>query len=1025
MVDPQETASTDPALSVAVIGMAGRFPGADSVAEFWANLAAGRESLTRVDDESYLAAGGNPAALDDPYLVRAVNEVAGMDQFDAAFFGYGPADAELIDPQQRLFLECAHHAFESSGYVPAAYPGAVGVYAGAAFSRYYTANLAPWYAGQPNSIEQMAAASGNAPGTLPTRVSYLFNLTGPSVSVQTACSTSLVAVHLACQDLLTYRCDLALAGGVSVNPQARLGYRHVQDGPYSPDGHVRAFDADAAGMMQGDGVGAVVLKRLDEAIADGDPIRAVILGSAVNNDGNRKVGFSAPSTVGQAEVIVAAQLAAGVTADSIDYVETHGTATPVGDPIEIAALATAFARGPGRTNSCAIGSVKTNIGHLDAAAGIAGLIKTVLALENQAIPASLNFNRANPLLDLAAGPFHVCTELTAWTARPERPRRAGVSSFGIGGTNVHVVLEQAPTVERTDPEPTWYLLPLSARTPASLDALAADLARHIADDPDPNLADIAYTLQTGRISLPLRRTVVCESAKDAAELLSLPVPAPTAAPAEPRIGFLFPGGGSHYDGMGRGLYAAEPVFRRFMDASAEILWPVLGFDLLAVLYGDESVEAPVTDGGGHTGRLDGVRTGTRPAALPALAATEHALARMLEGYGVRPSVLLGHSLGEYSAACVAGVLTLEDMLRLVTERERIFSEVDGTTLSVMASEHELRPLLTPGLGVAAVNADNVCTVSGVTDEIVGLEAVLAGLHIDHHRLRISFPVHCALLEPKLDAFRALLRTVELHEPRLPYVSNVTGTWITPAQATDPEYWVRHSVATVRFADGLDCLAGAAGTVLVEVGPGTGLGKLALMRLGADQPCVPSLRHAYAQQSDTRFHLDTLGRLWQAGIPVDYTALHHTGRRRTPLPGYRFDRRRYWIDPPAGATGIPARPTPHSSTQDSPIPVATATTTPRGDATMRRPALATPYVPARTAEERLVAEVWADVLGVDRVGVHDNFFDLGGESLQMMRLVARVRDAIHANLSVRRLYLAQRLTVAGFLAEADELRAGQP
>ncbi|WP_405647246.1 type I polyketide synthase [Streptomyces uncialis] len=1004
MTERHDDEGPDPRFSVAVIGLAGRFPGADGTGELWRSLLAGDEGITVLDEAEHLAAGGDPALLDDPYHVRAVAEIAGLDRFDAEFFGCSPAEAALLDPQQRMFLEVAHHAFEDSGYPPGGHPGAVGVYAGSGPSRYFTTNLAPWYAGRPGSLDHTAALSANSAGTLPTRVSYLMGLTGPSISVATACSTSLVAVHLACQDLLAQRCDLALAGGVALNPHARLGYRYVQDGPYSPDGKVRAFDRRAAGMLQGDGAGVVVLKRLADALADGDTVRAVVLGSAVNNDGDRKIGFTAPSTTGQTEVIVSALLEAGVSPASIGYVEAHGTGTPVGDPIELTALHDAFERAGGHPGGCAIGSVKTNIGHLDAAAGVAGLIKTVLALEHGTIPPTLHLDEPTELFDWAASPFE-----PAVTARPWRvpgPRRAGVSSFGIGGTNAHVVLEQPPSAPPSAPGREHTLLTISARTPAALDETARLLGERLAAGPAPRLDDIGHTLAAGRTAHPYRRALVVRSTDEAATRLRETIGA-AAEPARQRpVALLLPGGGVHYDGMGRGLYATEPVYRETIDRCAGILRPVLGRDIRDALLAEAAASR---DGGEHTALLDGTATGHRAASFPALVATEYALARVLEQrYGVTPVALLGHSLGEYTAACLAGVIALEDVLPLVAERERLFASVGGTSLSVRRGEDAVTPFLAPGLAVAAVNGPDACTVSGRTDAVIALEARLTAAGVDHHRLRVPVAVHSPVLDPVLPEFRDLVAGIRLSKPRVPYLSNVTGTWITEEEATDPEYWVRHSRRTVRFADALRTLGDAARPpVLLEAGPGGGLGKLARTVLGPRVPVVAALRHAYAEQDDGSFLLGALGALWCAGAGPDLPALWRGTRpRRVPLPGYPFARSRFWIDPPGGGP-VSGGPVPSYTPADGGSPPVAAVGTrsrsgPPDDSPLGR-----------------VTRLWEESLGVTGIAPDQNFFDLGGDSMLLMRLTGQVRDALGVDLSVRRLYVGDRLTVAGFLAEAAE------
>ncbi|WP_261556809.1 type I polyketide synthase [Frankia tisae] len=907
----EDTAADDEIPAVAVIALEGRFPGAADVTQFWRNLITGTESITAFTDEEYLAGGGDPAGLADPYLVRADATLPGADLFDAEFFGYRPTEAELLDPQHRLFLECCQHLLEQAGHVPDTYPGTIGVYAGANQSQYFLNNIHPRLAGGTPSLALLAAVTGNSPSAFSARVAYGLNLTGPALTVQTACSTSLSAVHLACQDLLLYRCDLAVAGGAAVGAARHRGYRYVEGGPLAPDGHVRAFDADAAGMCPGEGVGAVLLRRLEDAVADGDRIRAVIRGSAMNNDGSRKAGFTAPAVRGQLEVLLAAHAAAGVDADSIGYVEAHGTGTPVGDPIEVSALTQAFTRSTGRRGSCLLGSVKTNIGHLDAAAGIAGLIKTVLAVETGVVPPSLHFNQPNPLLDLDAGPFRVVTSPTDWPVGPlGRPRRAGVSSFGVGGTNVHLVVEQAPPPTEQPPaeQPRRArpsLLTLSARSPQALDDARAALGRRLADAEPVDIADVAHTLQVGRTAFDHRWSLVADDAARAGEdILAGHGTVGTRAPAD--VAFLFPGGGSGYPAMGRDLYAGEPVFRAQIDRAADILRPVLGLDLRAHLYGTAPHGEPRTPAGREA-----------PAGFAALVATQYALAMTLLAAGIRPAAMLGHSLGEYTAACVAGVMRLEDVLPLVVTRERLLVEAGGAATAVALDDTAIARHLGAGLTLAAVNGPASCTVSGPRPAIEALEAQLTDDEIDFTRLRVPAAVHSPVLDAVLPRYAEALTAVPLHEPAIPIVSNLTGTWLTATEATDPGYWLAHTRQPVRFAAGLATVRitggdgpGDGGPLLVEVGPGRGLSTLAT---GSDprNVAVALMRHRRVDAADDAVLLAAVGRLWTAGVEVDWASLGRPGQgHRVPLPGYPFQRRRYWLGHPAQdrAAG-PAAPTP--------------------------------------------------------------------------------------------------------------------
>ncbi|KUJ65684.1 hypothetical protein ACZ90_45135 [Streptomyces albus subsp. albus] len=883
--------------SVAIVGMAGRWPDAPDLDAFWRNLAAGHHTARPVPEDRYRAAGGDEAGLSDPYRVRLASTVAGIELFDADFFGYVPGEAELIDPQQRMFLEVCHHALEHAGYDPARAGGQIGVYAGASQSEYYLNHVHPRYGHMPGSLESLAAKSGNLPDGLTSRVSYKLGLTGPSVCVQTTCSTSLVAVHLACQELLAYRCDTALTGGASLNPAAHHGYRHVDQGILSPDGRTRTFDADAQGTIRGDAVAAVVLRRLEDALADGDRIWGVIRGSAINNDGYRKPAFSAPSPQGQTEVITEALAAAGVSAETISYVEAHGTATPIGDPIEVAALTTAFRKSTDRTGFCVLGSVKSNVGHTDAAAGVTGLIKVLLSMAHRRLPGTVGFRTPNPAIDFPTTPFRVHAETVPWEPAPGAPLRAGVSSFGVGGTNAHVIVEEPPRRSRakeggTGQDGSWEVLRLSARTPGELDALSARLADHLAADPGLPLPEVAHTLRVGRRSFDYRRTVVSRGTAEAAEALRTPGDIAGPVPAGGRrLAFLLPGGGAQYPGMGAGLYRAEPVFRAEMDRASAALRPLLGRELTELLYGEVAPGARV------------------PADFPSLVAVEHALAATLAAQGVRPTALLGHSLGEYTAAVLAGVMSLEDALGLVVLRERLMLRAGGTTLGVWLGEEALGPYLAGGVAVdlATVNAPGSCTVSGTEEAVAELERRLAADGVECSRVRLATAPHSRLLDPVLPEFSAAVAEVALHAPAIPYLSNLTGRWITAEQATDPDYWVRHMRGTVRFADGLAALADAGNPVLLECGPGRTLAGYAASRSGGAADVLPAMRHAKSELPDRQVLMAAIGGLWAHGVATESGA-PSDGRRRVPLPGYPFTRTRHWIDRCAGPrpdTGGPA------------------------------------------------------------------------------------------------------------------------
>jgi len=890
-------------LEVAIIGLSGRFPGAAGVEAFWRNLCGGVESISFFSAEELVAAGHDPAMVADPAYVRACPVLAESEWFDAAFFGYSPREAELMDPQQRIFLECCWHALEDAGYDPAAFPGAAGLIAGASFNTYLPLHLLGDLRLDGPGYHQLVL--GNDKDFLATRVAYKLGLHGPAFTVQSACSTSLLAVHLACQSLISCHCDLALAGGATVYASQQRGYHHQEGGIFSPDGHCRPFDARAAGTVFGSGAGVVVLKRLADALADGDTIRAVLKATAINNDGAQKVGFTAPGVAGQAEVIETALALAGVDPATIGYVETHGTGTALGDPIEIAALTQAFTRraaAPLPPASCALGSVKSNIGHLDAAAGVASLLKTVLSLERRLLPPSLHFERPNPRIDFAAGPFEVNTELRPWPAG-EAPRRAGVSSFGIGGTNVHAILEEAPEQPRTPGRRPAHLLLLSARTLTALDAATAGLARHLAGHPELEAADVAWTLQAGRRAFRHRRILVCRDLADAVSALGekdLRRAFTALAEHDGRpVAFLFPGQGSQAAGMGRELYRVEPRFREQVDYGCELLRPLLGLDLRTLLFPAAEAAAAAS-----------ARLRDTALAQPALFVLEHALACLWMEWGIRPRVLLGHSVGEYTAACLAGVLSVDDALHLLAVRGRLLQEMPpGVMLSVPLAEAELAPLLGDGLDLAAVNGPSSCVVAGAETAVAALEAGLAARRIEGRRLQTSHAFHSALVEPALEPFRAAVAGVALQPPRIPFLSNLTGTWITAEQAVDPEYWTAHLRRTVRFSENLWELFRDADLALLEVGPGRALAGLARRHPGAgpERTVLTSLPVEGDGEAESPFILRTLGRLWLAGAAVDWTGLQAgEARRRVPLPTYPFERRRFWVEPrPAAAGGTPA------------------------------------------------------------------------------------------------------------------------
>ncbi len=996
---------------VAVVGMAGRFRDAPDVEALWRNLERGHEAIAVFSDRELTAAGVDPELLRRPEYVKARGMLQDAECLDAAFFGISPREAELRDPQHRLFLECAFEALEDGACDPARFAGPIGVFGGCSSSSYLTTAflggaLAEDVAGSPE------LTLGNDPHFLATFVSYQLDLKGPSLTVATACSTSLVAVHLACQSLLQGECDAALAGGVTVDFPRKQGYLYQEGSINSPDGHCRAFDARGQGTVAGEGVGVVFLKRLRDALEDGDPIRALIKGSAVNNDGRGKIGFSAPSVEGQSAVIAEAHAMAGVDAETLTFLEAHGSGTPLGDPVEVKALTRAFRQSTERTGFCALGSIKTNLGHLDSAAGVAGLIKTVLALEHRRIPPTLHFERPNPTIDFAASPFYVNTEAIDWPAGGA-PRRAGVSSLGMGGTNVHAVLEEAPEREPTDAGRGWHLLTLSAASESALERLGERLARALSERPELPLADVAYTTQTGRRVLGHRRVAVCRDRGDALDVLAggRPERRWTRAGTErsTSVAFLFPGVGDHYPGMARGLYASEEVFRREIDRGARTLEPLLGTDprRSPLLAGDHESAAEPAAGldlrrmAGRGGAVDADAPWNRPAFLhPVVVLVEVALSRLWESWGILPRAVAGYSLGEITAAAVAGTFSLPDALRLAFERARAIERVAGAMLAVPLPESELEPLLGSELALAAVNAPELCVLSGSREAVDALERRLAARETVCRRLDVGHPLHSPRMAPAARELVRLLQRLELKPPEVPWVSGVTGDWITPAQATDPETWARHLCRTVRFADALAALD--AGAALVEVGPGHGLTTLVLQQVADGRTAVASLPPVYAREDDLAFLLGSLGRLWLAGVEVDWSAFHAGARRRrVSLPAHPFERRRYSLLPEetgAAGTEAPSRPAAPSYTAPS-SPQATA-----------------------SEFERALAGDWRRLLRLERVGLHDSFFALGGHSLLAPQLLLEVRRRYGVDVPLA--YLLAKPTVAELAAAVERLRAGE-
>ncbi|MHC5210620.1 MAG: type I polyketide synthase [Planctomycetota bacterium] len=937
MTQPDRRPAEDPSASdpydVAIVGMSMRLPGAQTPQAYWQMLRSGREVIQHFTDDELLARGVPERLLQHPDYVKSGRVLTGVDLFDAEFFGFSPKDAAILDPQHRHFLECAWEALEDAGHPPAGFPGSIGVFGGCGMGSYFTFNLLS----NPELVENVGLFllrhTGNDKDFLPTRVSYCLDLKGPSISIQTACSTSLVAVHVAAQSLIAGECDMALAGGVTIDLPHGVGYLYRQGEILSPDGHCRALDHRPMGTVFGSGAGIVALRRLEDAVRDGDRIYAVLKGSAVNNDGAGKVGYMAPSVDGLASVIAEALATAGVDPDTIGFVEAHGSGTAMGVPIEIAAMRQVFGRSSSRTAPCGLGAVKANIGHLDTAAGVAGLIKTALALHHGELPPTPNVEAPNAAVPQGDTVFSVIDRLQPWP-RLEAPRRAGVSALGVGGTNAHVVLEEAPEpAPSSAPGRTGQLLCLSARSKGALDKASSRLAKDLRAHPHRSLADVAYTLAAGRHAFGHRRVLACHDAEEAADLLDTADPqriATHAAGTSPAsVAFLLPGGGAQHARMGLDLYEGEPVFREHVDRGIDAFLRRKGRDLRPIWISPTNAARA------------GLELEQPALQLPAIFILEHALAQLWSSLGVRPDALIGHSLGENTAACLAGVLSFEDALGLVALRGELFETLpSGGMLSVPLSVDELRPYLGPDLDVAAVNAPAASVASGPSEALDFLAQRLMESGVDARRIPISTAAHSRMVDPLLQPFVEYLRSIRLHPPRIPFLSNLTGTWITDEQATDPGYWADHLRGTVRFSDGIRTLLTDPDRVLLEVGPGRALSSLARQQAGpTGRGVLASMRHEDEKVADTIQCLTTFGRLWACGVPLDLGVLWQgERRRRVSLPTYPFQRQRYWIDPGRPAEVVDETPAPSSHVdllEDGlyrpvwkPVPAATAADTGR-------------------------------------------------------------------------------------------------
>ena len=1008
---------------IAIIGMAGRLPGAPDLEAFWNNLRDGVESISWFTAEELESSPFFPPEMrSQPGFVPAGGFIAGAEQMDYEFFKLSPREAQWMDPQHRIFLECAWSALEDAAYDPGSFPGTIALYAGAGSSSHMLSLLGHIGKDPAALLDALGTATAES---LAMRISYKLKLRGESVNVHTACSTGLVTVHMACQSLLLGQSDIALAGAVRLSMPQRTGYVCQEGMIFSPDGHCRAFDQSARGTVGGNGAAVVVLKRLGDALRDGDQIYAVIKGSAVNNDGDEKVGYTAPSVGGQAEVISQALIYAGVEAGDIGYVEAHGTGTSLGDPIEIAALTQAFRKTTAERGYCALGSVKTNIGHLDTVAGTAGLIKAALALHREEIPPSLHFERENPALDLEASPFRVTTSLKPWRRGPVK-RRAGVSSFGIGGTNAHLILEEAPPRRATPSRRPLQIVTLSARIPSALDRMTLELADHLERHPDQELADVAFTRNVGRKAFEHRRAIVAEDRDNLIERLREP-PAPARAPSgsaegSPKAVFLFPGQGVELAGAARELYELEPDFREPLDAALDRLEridPELRRAARDLLF------APREQGAGAEGRR---RPPASEVALPSLLAVEYALARLWMRWGVEPHAVFGHSFGEYAAACLAGALSLEDALHLAAIRGQLMARMPpGAMLAVGLPEREVQALLASAdrVSLAAVNGSSQCVISGPPEDIARLSSELARRAVVARTLATAHAFHSADVEPLTAELAAAAGGRARGELTRPYLSSRTGRWAGAEELRDPTYWARQMREPVRFADGLDALVAAGCTLFIEVGPDQTLTSLVKQHLRAlDRGLiVPSLKRASSPRADQDVLLQGLGALWGAGVKVRWSSYYaHEERRRVALPPHPLERKDCALSPKWSSAILGAEvsaPAARAPEVAAPLAAAaSASSAPTGAPVEIASAPPLDGAWSRREIERQITDVWRELLGVAEIKGADNFLEIGGNSLTMMQALNRLRDVFPVDLPLNDLF--ESPTLSG-LAERLERR----
>jgi phthiocerol/phenolphthiocerol synthesis type-I polyketide synthase E len=956
-------------LAVAVIGMSGVFPGASDVKAFWQNLASGTESITTFEKQQLLDKGVDSDLLDNASYVKAASFIEDVEWFDADFFDMTPREAEITDPQHRVLLECAHEALENAGYVGENYDGAIAVYAGVGLNTYLLSNIMPnTQLLQSMGMHQLLLGNDKCYAT--SRIAYKLNLKGACISLDTACSSSLVSIITAYKSLIAYDCDMALAGGAKVNSQD-VGYLYEPGSINSPDGHCRSFDAEANGTVFGSGAGMVLLKRLEDAVEDKDNILGIIRGGAINNDGADKVGFTAPGVNGQRNVIEQALMFSEVPADSISYVEAHGTGTRLGDPVELSALSEAF---EGAENqSCYIGSSKSNIGHLESAAGVTGLIKVLSSLQHELLPPSLNFNNPNPNIDFANSPFKVVDKATAWP-RTGTARRACVSSFGLGGTNAHLVVEESP-IREIDNSQTSELMVISTKCTTALNQAKQRINAAMQADDAPLLKDAAYTLAVGRKKYDQRSFAVASSSGQPMTF----APAINAEQPVQNVAWVVPGQGNQHLGMSRHLYNRFEIFKTTVDDCCDILAGLGNSSLKGLLLADQPDE--------HLSE----QLNNTVNAQPAIFVHAYAMAKQLQAWGLEPDLMLGHSIGEYVVACLAQALTLKDALRLVHTRGQLMSKVEpGSMAVVLSTLAEVNTIINnTTLDIAAINGPRSIVVSGENAQIDQLLQSAKDSGIDARKLVTSHAFHSHMMQPVLSEFKAVVSQLTFAPLQKSYVSSATGKLATDEQISNPDYWVNHLRQAVQFADAVKTLVSEGVDCVMDLGPSTSASMLVRDNVGVQKTvaiinCAANVKQ---QTPADEVLLAAVGQLWCHGLNIDWSLLYQ-GRDcyRAALPGYPLQKQRLWIDP------VIVDPTSADHAQVQSV-VSAAIEQARNDESQDFEGA------PRNDMEQMIAAIWQELLGLEQITVSDNFFTLGGQSLLATRVMSSIYEQTNIELDV--------------------------